>query len=106
MNIGKTVEKRLNEKMEDKRKIYREHNKTLKSEIKRIKETNKTKINNYKAYVGEEYFQMIDENVGKRIKKYEDMIEINNKKIIMVDEEFKEKFKRKIIERDITRLLS
>ena len=106
MEVGKTIENRLNEKMEDKKKSYREHNKILKEQIKRVKEISKTKINNYKAYVGDEYTEMIDKNVEDRIKRYEDMIKENNKKIELVEEQFKEKYKKQIIERDMNRLLS
>ena len=106
MNTDKTIQERLNEKMEDKRKSYREHNKKLKEEIKRIKTLSKTKVNEYKAYVGQEYNEAIDKNVDDRIKKYEDMIEENNKRIDTVEERFKDKFKNQIIERDMNRLLS
>jgi len=106
MRIGKPIKDRLNEKMEEKKKSYREHNKKLREEIRKIRVTNKTKIEEYKAYVGQEYIEIIDKNIEERIKKFEDMINKNNNKIEMVEEEFKEKFKKKIIERDMNRLLS
>ena len=106
MNIGKPIKERLNEKMEGKKKGYREHNKILREEIRKIRVVSKTKIEEYKAYVGQEYIDIVDNNVEERINKFEDMIKDNNNKIEMVEEEFKEKFKKKLIERDMNRLFS
>ena len=92
--------------MEDKKNCYREHNKKLREEIQKIKVMSKQKIEDYKAYVGQEYSDMVDKNIEERINKFEAMIEENNKKIETVDEEFKSKFEKKIIERDMNRLLS
>ena len=106
MKIGKPIKDRLNEKMEDKKNCYREHNKKLREEIQKIKVMSKQKIEDYKAYVGQEYSDMVDKNIEERINKFEAMINDNNNKIKTVNRDFKGNFEKKLIERDMNRLLS
>ena len=106
MKIGKPIQERLNEKMEDKKKGYREHNEKLREEIRKIRVLSKKKIEEYKAYVGQEYTDMVDKNIEERINKFQAMINDNNNKIKKVNRDFKGDFEKKLIERDMNRLLS